>query len=71
MRLISTLLILGLAACNASDDDDVVPDTLDEDDDGCVDGVCVLTGTILEDLTLTPDVAWVLRGGVTTRRPSR
>ena len=64
MRLISTLLILGLAACNASDDDDVVPDTLDEEDDGCVDGVCVLTGTILEDLTLTPDVAWVLRGGV-------
>jgi hypothetical protein len=63
MRLISTLLILGLAACADSNDDDVVPDTLD-DEGGCVDGVCVLTGTILEDTTLTPDFAWVLRGGV-------
>ncbi len=26
--------------------------------------VCVLTGTITDDLTLTPDINWVLRGGV-------
>lgn len=32
--------------------------------DECVDGVCVLTGTITEDLTLTSDKMWLLRGGV-------
>jgi hypothetical protein len=30
----------------------------------CADGVCVLSGTITEDLTLTSDVQWLLRGGV-------
>jgi hypothetical protein len=30
----------------------------------CENGVCVLTGTLTEDLTLTPDRQWLLRGGV-------
>lgn len=30
----------------------------------CDDGVCVLSGTLTEDLTLTSDTAWLLRGGV-------
>lgn len=30
----------------------------------CVDGVCTLSGEITEDLTLTADTVWLLRGGV-------
>lgn len=32
--------------------------------EGCEDGVCILSGTITEDLTLTSDNVYLLRGGV-------
>lgn len=55
-------LLLGLlAACNGGGADDT-------GDHGngvlCEDGVGVLSGTYTEDLTLTPDCAWLLSGGV-------
>jgi len=37
--------------------------TLDGDVE-CDGGVCILSGTLTEDLTLTADTQWVLRGGV-------
>jgi len=68
--LIRTLLAVGaaatlLAGCTpdpADDDDSVVGD----DDDGveCDNNVCVLSGTITGNTTLTSDVNWLLRGGV-------
>jgi len=63
--ILGSALILPLAGCPTAggDDDDAAGD--DDDAAGCVDeGVCTLSGTIAEDMTLTADVAWVLRGGV-------
>ena len=48
---------------SATDSGDVGSDTGDAGVD-CADDVCVLSGTIVEDMTLTSDVAWLLRGGV-------
>ena len=48
---------------SAADSGDAGTDTGDASVD-CVDNVCVLSGTIIEDMTLTSDVAWLLRGGV-------
>ncbi|MCO4745727.1 MAG: hypothetical protein KC912_13120 [Proteobacteria bacterium] len=64
-RISSALVLLGLLACNSDEagTDSGSSDTGENSVD-CSDGVCVLSGTITEDLTLTSDVAWLLRGGV-------
>ena len=52
-------LLFTLAACKATP-----PEPSDTPQDACDDGVCILSGVLTEDLTLTADTAWVLRGGV-------
>ncbi|MCO4748280.1 MAG: hypothetical protein KC912_26030 [Proteobacteria bacterium] len=59
----SALITLSLMACTGGDPVDEPNETGDTTVE-CADGVCVLTGIITEDLTLTADVAWLLRGGV-------
>jgi hypothetical protein len=49
--------VTALSACPV--DDTPTPENAD-----CEDGVCTLTGEILEDTTLTADQTWLLRGGV-------
>jgi hypothetical protein len=64
------LPLVSLAACSGADgkDDTATDDTGDTGGGGsdCVEenGACVLEGTINENLTLTADKAWLLRGGV-------
>ena len=65
MRKIAILSTLTLFACGDKGD----TGTGGTDDTGisaleCDDDVCVLSGVITEDLTLTADTAWLLRGGV-------
>lgn len=59
------LFLLALAACGGSDGDET---TLPTGGGGtgvdCEGSVCVLSGTLTEDLTLTADREWLLRGGV-------
>lgn len=60
--LLAPALAAALAACapqTPNHNSDPSGDGLDCDGD-----VCVLTGTITDDLTLTKDKAWLLRGGV-------
>ncbi|MCB9694163.1 MAG: hypothetical protein H6736_20325 [Alphaproteobacteria bacterium] len=52
-------LLAFLAACTG----ETAPTDTPEDT-ACRDGVCVLSGTLTEDMTLTADKAWLLRGGV-------
>jgi ABC-type branched-subunit amino acid transport system substrate-binding protein len=40
------------------------PDVIDEPDDGCGPEGCILTGTLTEDITLTANKRWLLRGTV-------
>lgn len=61
-----------LAACDGGEttDTDKTTDTSDTNDTGttnCVEenGACILEGSILEDMTLTADKAWLLRSAVT------
>ncbi len=76
---ISSILTLSLlAACGGSTEDEgLAPEgdatdataedqvDVEEGEISCADeGICYLTGTYTEDLTLTADVDWVLRGGV-------
>ena len=68
MRRLAFLPVLSLLACGDKDDT-TTDDTSAPDDTGaeildCDDSVCVISGVITEDLTLTSDVAWLLRGGV-------
>lgn len=64
--LLSGALTVALfAGCTGADGDE----TPGPDSDGvtgvaCEDDVCVLSGDILDDLTLTRDKVWLLRGGV-------
>ena len=67
MRAFTTLSLLSLlAGCAGGDDttDDTTGNDTGDTSVECADGVCVLSGTITEDLTLTADTAWLLRGGV-------
>jgi hypothetical protein len=67
MRTLGTLSLLSLlAGCAGGDDttDDTTGNDTGDTTVECADGVCVLSGTITEDLTLTADNAWLLRGGV-------
>ncbi len=58
--LVAALFALG---CGGGDGNGIDPDGKDPYD--CNDqGVCVLSGTYTEDLTLTADRQWLLRGGV-------
>ena len=52
-----------LAACTGDDNTDT-DDTGVQDGPDCADGVCILSGTHTEDLHLTADTEWLLRGGV-------
>ncbi len=67
-KTLSALTILAAFGCADGTDpgetsgSDTNTDTLGGTD--CDDGVCVLSGIITEDLTLTADVQWLLRGGV-------
>ncbi|TNE84872.1 MAG: hypothetical protein EP330_28120 [Deltaproteobacteria bacterium] len=65
MRTLGIVLLSSLfVACNGEETtDDNNTDSGDTTVE-CADGVCVLSGTITEDLTLTADNAWLLRGGV-------
>lgn len=65
----SELLVLSLPllfACKDKDSDDTAGGD-DTSAAACVEenGACVLTGAILEDMTLTADKAWLLRSAVT------
>lgn len=75
--LITILLGLSLSNCGGGgggegDDDDEVPADDDDDDAICPPGtlaeadgaICVLSGTLTESITLTPDRDWLLSGGV-------
>lgn len=62
LGLSAATLSLALTGCPAEGDDD---DSVTGDDTiECADDVCVVSGTITDDLTLTSDVSWLLRGGV-------
>jgi len=55
---------VGLAGCTPeTDETDPVDDTLDGPFE-CEGDVCTLSGTITEDVTLTADKMWLIRGGV-------
>ena len=61
------LVLLSLFACveKENEETDVLEsDSSTENKLDCADGVCTLTGTITEDLTLTSDNVYLLRGGV-------
>lgn len=63
------LLLSPLFACSGTDGSVTDKETGDTDDTNVTDcveenGACVLEGTITEDMTLTADKAWLLRGGV-------
>ncbi|MCC6159734.1 MAG: hypothetical protein IT350_16900 [Deltaproteobacteria bacterium] len=74
--LLGTLALAAIwffpAGCAGDDDDDDGSgDSGDDDDTGpsvdgvdCEDDNCFVTGVILEDLTMTADKNWILRGGV-------
>lgn len=67
VRLIGLLAVLVLLVACGDDSTEGQDTDGDSPDDGvfdCEGDVCYLTGTILEDVTLTPDINWVLRGGV-------
>ncbi len=69
MRFLFAILLFPLAACTGESPEDTDTSDTDTDDTAssdCVEenGACVLSGTITEDLTLTADKAWLLRGGV-------
>ena len=58
-------LALGLTASVAACGEETAePAAGDNGGSECSEGVCVLTGTITEDLTLSADTLWLLRGGV-------
>lgn len=60
-------IVFGLASalCVGCGDDDSGSNGENNNEEGmCSDGVCVLSGTYTEDMTLTADKAWLLRGGV-------
>lgn len=64
--LLAILLLSPIVACTDdgnADDTSAVDDTADTDS-ACVEenGACVLSGAYTEDLTLTADKAWLLRG---------
>ncbi len=63
-RSLVVFAALALAAC--SGDGEGTEPTTEPTGEGvaCEDGVCVLSGTLTEDLTLTADQQWLLRGGV-------
>ncbi len=61
-RLAAALSLTALAGCAGMADGET-PDPTDTNVN-CEEGVCILTGTLTEDLTLTSDTAWLLRGGV-------
>ena len=58
-------LAAALMACTGGDDgssdSSATTDSGGEAAVECSDNVCVLSGTITEDLTLTNDIAWLLR----------
>lgn len=56
-----TLAAAALLGCGPEDGKKALDDGASG---GCVDGVCVLTGALVEDMTLTADKVWLLRGGV-------
>ena len=69
MRRLAFLPVLALLACGDKDDTATDDTSGPIDDTGveeveCDDSVCVISGVITEDLTLTSDYAWLLRGGV-------
>jgi hypothetical protein len=57
-------LSLALSACPATTPDDVPPAGDDDDAVACADNLCILSGTLTDDLVLTADTDWLLRGGV-------
>ena len=65
-RLTIGLSALTLAVGCAGSSEDTGADAILDPSGGlaCEDGICVLSGTITEDTTLTADTTWLLRGGV-------
>ncbi|MCB9488715.1 MAG: hypothetical protein H6684_08290 [Deltaproteobacteria bacterium] len=66
--LVGLLALVAVApACGGDDDDDDDASDDDDDDDAgvdCEDGLCILTGTIKSDVTMTADNEYLLSGGV-------
>jgi hypothetical protein len=65
--VILTLLVLSFTACGDSSNADETDGDSNTDGDAvgdCEGDVCYLSGTYTDDITLTPDIQWVLRGGV-------
>ncbi len=62
LMVLVAILGVGLVACGGDDetDDGDTPANADCNDEG----LCILTGTLTESLTLTADKTWLLRGGV-------
>ena len=61
--MIRTASLLSLFALFAGCTEETAP-TDTPASSSCTDGVCILTGTIVEDMTLTADTQWLLRGMV-------
>lgn len=57
------ILALALAACEGGDPTKTTP-TNTGDAVACEDGLCIISGTITEDTTLTADNEYLLKGGV-------
>lgn len=64
IALSAALAITGTACSGSGDDDDDDGSTNPIPGVACDGGVCTLSGTIVDDFTLTADTQWVLRGGV-------
>ena len=64
-KVTSLLIMLAAFGCGEQDTtDDIDIDTDSNTVADCNDNVCIVSGTITENLTMTADVAWLLRGGV-------
>jgi hypothetical protein len=67
--MMASVATAALLACGVSNDQTDTSDTASSDSSlagemDCSDGVCILSGTFVDDLTMTTDNVYLLRGGV-------
>ena len=61
------ITFLSFLACSEKDSNETINEnesTTEEKSEDCIDNVCILSGTITEDITLSSDNVYLLRGGV-------
>ena len=65
VKLSALLMMLAALGCDQQDATDDIDTDIDTDTKTeCENNVCIVSGTITENLTMTADVSWLLRGGV-------